>query len=238
MAPSVKKTYKNPHFKEYVDLANFKNYPGLFHDEDEVVITEKIHGTNFRAGWVPFTPNTLWRKFLKLIGWAPEWQFVFGSRRVQISEKFSYDGYYAKNVYAEAVMKYDLKRLIPKGMLVFGEIYGPTIQKGYNYGLKDERCLVVFDLMNSVDGTYLNATEFEAKMAELKLPKVPVLFRGQFQKAPIKMCIEGASVMAPEQKVREGCVIKSVSEEPCYIGRKLLKAINAEYLLSDPTEYH
>lgn len=234
----AKRTYKNPHFREYVDLANFKNYPELFQPEDEVVITEKIHGTNFRAGWVPFVPNTWWRRLQKWLGFAPNWVFVYGSRRVQISEKAGYDGFYEKNIYAEAVIKYKLEEVIPKGRLIFGEVYGTSIQKDYDYGLTNERRLIVFDVMDSQTGEYLDARESEVAIMRMGLPQVPTLFRGHFGKAPLKMLIEGSSILSSSQKVREGCVIKSVREEHSLIGRKMLKAINPAYLLSDPTEFH
>ena len=234
----AKKTYKNPNFKTYTKMANFKYYIELFKPEDEVVITEKVHGTNFRAGWVPFYANTLWRKVQKFLGLAPKWVFVYGSHNVQISEKMLYNGFYDKNVYAEAVIKYELQKHIPKGRVLYGEIYGSGIQKGYAYGLEEERRVVAFDLMNSETGEYLGWDEFAAEMMNVPVPVVPVLHLGKMGDADLTKCTEGRSVLAPPQKVREGCIVKSRVEEHCYAGRKALKVINAEYLLGDQTDYH
>lgn len=233
-----KRRHKNPNFKEYSSFENYKYYVDLFKPDDEVVITEKIHGTNFRAGWVPFHDNNLWRKLLKWTGLAPKWVFVYGSHRVQISEKPNYDGFYDQNVYAEAVVKYDLKKRIPKGLVVYGEIYGAGIQKNYDYGHKKDRGLVIFDIMDSQELKYQDWCDFRMWIRIMGLPTPPVLFEGKYGDCDIEKLIDGPSVLAPEQKVREGCVVKMQEEHQSIIGRKALKVINPEYLLKDTTEYH
>ena len=234
----TKHHHENPYFKKYTKFNNYKYYIDLFEPEEEVIITEKIHGTNFRAGWVPFHANTLWRKLLKLLGLAPKWTFVYGSHNVQISEKPTYKGFYEKNVYAETVVKYDLENIIPKGLVVYGEIYGAGIQKNYNYGLKEDRALTVFDIMDSETSEYLNRHDFEGWTKSMELPTPPTLHKGRFGKCSIEKLIDGPSVLAPEQKIREGIVIKTIEETKSIVGRKALKAINPEYLLKDNTEYH
>jgi hypothetical protein len=45
--------------------------------------------------------------------------------------------------------------------------------------------------------------------------------------------------MVPEQKVREGVVLRPVVETKCHIGRKVLKLISDDYLLrEDNTDFH
>ena len=58
--PTKKK--KNPLFDKYTNIENIKNYNKVFKDGDLVVITEKIHGTNFRAGHLQRYKNNLWGK--------------------------------------------------------------------------------------------------------------------------------------------------------------------------------
>ena len=43
---------ENPNFHIYHKFPNMKNVKGMFHEEDEVEITRKIHGTNSRYGIV------------------------------------------------------------------------------------------------------------------------------------------------------------------------------------------
>jgi hypothetical protein len=39
-------------FTNYTGIENYRNYPGAFSGGETIYITEKIHGTNFRAGYV------------------------------------------------------------------------------------------------------------------------------------------------------------------------------------------
>jgi len=147
-----------------------------------------------------------------------------------------YDGFYDKNVYAEIVKKYDLENRIAKGDVIYGEIYGAGIQKGYDYGLKDSRDLVVFDIQRN--GKYLDFADFiNSVITKYNLPTPPHLFNGKFKDAPIEQLMQGPSILCPQQKVREGCVIKPLVEGTL-MPRKGAKVINPEYLLGDNTEFH
>ena len=42
----------HPLFQRYTDIENLRNYPETLVDGEEVVVTEKIHGTNGRIGYV------------------------------------------------------------------------------------------------------------------------------------------------------------------------------------------
>ncbi len=48
----VRKCKENESFKVYYKFPNSKNVKGMFTEDDEVQITRKLHGTNFRAGIV------------------------------------------------------------------------------------------------------------------------------------------------------------------------------------------
>jgi hypothetical protein len=67
---------------------------------------------------------------------------------------------------------------------------------------------------------------------------VPILYVGPFDIAKVKELTKGNSILAPSQKVREGVVVKSIENQECYIGRKMLKFISDEYLLKDQSEFH
>lgn len=229
----------NPHFHKYTDIANIKNFLLLFEPDEIVVATEKIHGTNFRAGYVPFVPVTIWEKVKAFFGFAPEFQFVFGSHNVQLQHKMLYDGFFDSNVYANAVKDYKLDKILKHGEVVYGEIYGDGIQKNYNYGLKDKKkALVVFDIMQ--DGAYLNRLDFLGRIKQLGLPTPPELYYGPYKDLDIARVVDGDSVFCIEQKVKEGAVIKPIIESRSYNGgsRKILKAINPQYLLKDNSDFH
>ena len=226
----------HPEFKKYTDLENIKYYPGVFQENEPVVVTEKIHGTNFRAGWLPFVPQSWWEKVKGYFGFNPEWEFVYGSRNVQLQRSpnavtwLQKKGRTEENVYEEAVRKYRLRDVLPKGTVVYGEVYGPDIQKGYHYGLKSsERKLAVFDIMEN--GKYLDADDTIICCRAMGVPHVPLIYAGPYNKEAVKAMAAGDSVLDPLQKVREGVVVKPVAEAVSACGRKILKVINDDYLL-------
>ena len=51
---AVKPKKTNPYFEKYTDIDNIKRHPDVFSEDIYVVATEKIHGTNFRAGYVRY----------------------------------------------------------------------------------------------------------------------------------------------------------------------------------------
>lgn len=232
----------NPHFRKYTDIENIKNYVHVFSEGEEVVCTEKIHGTNFRAGWVPYVAHTLWRKIVqRILGWfgrADEWEFVYGSRNIQLQDDPSKPTPDFGNVYLEIVKKYRLKEALPKGVVVYGEIYGDGIQKGYSYGLgSGQHDVVFFDGM--ADGAYESIYNFPLP-GILGLPVVPMLYRGPFSMEIAKSLSTGPSVLDPNTKVREGTVIRPVVEtQHPMLGRKILKFVSDEYLLkADMSDFH
>lgn len=233
------KRYKNPNFKEYTKIENFKWYPDLFKEGEEVVIQEKIHGSSFRAGYVEFHADTWWKKVKKFLKLAPEYEFVYGSHKVQLQNKPVYNGFYSENIYLGTVEKYELEKKLNYGEVIYGEIYGPKIQKDYHYGCQEgEYKLVLFDVQRH--GKYINHAEFVDFCHEVDLPYVPVEYVGPYTNAKeIKeKWVDGKSTLCPEQEVREGVVIKPLMEQHCYMGRKILKYKSDEFLMSAEDDTH
>lgn len=242
----IKKSVKkgNPNFKKYTDLNNFKYYPSLFKPGEDVYVSEKLHGTNFRAGWLLNDANTLWKKVLKLFGFLPQWEFCWGSRNVQIQIKGEHQGFKSEeqgcdfgDVYTRIVHEYDLKNKIPKGYTVFGEIVGHGVQKNYSYGCgPNEYKFYMFDVM--LDGKYLPYKDFKFLAQDMHLETVPELFVGPFSKDIVDSLRTGDSLVGG-QKVREGIVVKSAIEEDSSLGRKILKYINDDYYLAkNNSDFH
>jgi RNA ligase (TIGR02306 family) len=233
--PQRKKRDLNPNFHEYRDIPRLKNLPHAFKEGDPVVVTEKIHGTNFRAGWVKWEPRTLWQRVKAWFGYGQEYEFVYGSRRVQLQDKTSWGGFYQENVYSEIVRKYDLENKLVKGVVVYGEIYGDGIQKGYSYGCgPGEHKFACFDL--EIDGTEMSQSFTRNYAHSLGLPTVPVLYEGPYVHGSVVQLAAGPSVLAPSQAVREGVVCRSPAQG------QVVKIINEEYELlqakNDGTDYH
>jgi hypothetical protein len=163
-----------------------------------------------------------------------EWEWLVGSHNVQL------DPGGTGNVYSDTARTYDLKNKLKKGEQLFGEIYGPSIQKGYHYGLNDGQYgLAVFDLMKDEQWIEFDAMRNHVERLGIEVP--PVLFRGKFKDLNIDEMVLGDSVFRPAQKVREGLVLRTEKEtfSPAVKGnRKMLKCISPEYLLRDNTDFH
>jgi RNA ligase (TIGR02306 family) len=61
------KYHQNPNFKVYYKFPNQKNVPDMFTEEDEVVITRKLHGTNARYGIVRKKKERLFKEAIHAV---------------------------------------------------------------------------------------------------------------------------------------------------------------------------
>lgn len=234
--PAAKKDC-NPNFQKYTDIENIKNYVNVFSPGECVVVTEKIHGSNFRAGYVPTAPKTLWGKLKRFLRLAPQHEFVFGSRKEQLKNSMLLDYTNTGNAFADVTSDNGLKDKLRPGEVIYGEVYGWKIQKNYSYGCRPgERKLVVFDVQQ--DGRYLDSQDAYRRCLELGLNFVPILYVGPFDMELIRSMTEGDSILAPSQKVREGVVVKPVHERRAHMGRVVLKMISVEYDLGDQSGGH
>ena len=230
--------HQHPDFIKYTNINHLKNYPNAIEPGENVVVTEKIHGTNFRCGWLPTKPRTLWAKLLKFLKLTPEYEFVYGSHNIQLQDG-SKKQFYTENVYSQIINKYDLKAKL-RGMpnkIFFGEIFGPGIQKGYAYGRVDIE-VVFFDIYDVKDGRYLDYYDFKADCRQLGLNKTPVRQIGPWHPDYVSF-LENMPSLLGDQKYHEGFVVRTLTETNRHCGRVVLKHINPEYLLrKDNTEWH
>jgi len=218
----------NPHFDKYTDIENIKNFPNVFMYGELVVITEKIHGTNFRCGNLPRKSNWFNRK---------AYEFCYGSHNVQLGGGRGKHCFYGNDVYGKICEKLELDKKLPSGYMFYGEIYGKGIQD-LTYGL-DDISVRFFDIKDIKTGKYLDYSEFiEKTQIYCGLEVVPVLYIGTYSKDIVKQFTGGESSLAPDQ-LREGIVIRSIKERIEHMGRVILKSINEEYLLrKGGTENH
>ena len=233
------KKQSNPNFHKYTDIENFKWYPDLFKPDEMIYVTEKIHGTNFRAGYVPYHAGTWWKRLKQLLHVAPEYEFVYGSHNVQFQDSPRKKSFYGeslgKNVYAEAVEKYDLRNKLQSGEVIYAEIYGDGIQKGYLYSCQpNERKMAVIDL--KLDGEYVSHGTMLLFCGSRNLPAVPLDANIYYDKTRILKYVDAPSWLGRE--LREGVVIKPAVEEHTYMGRKILKWKSEKFLLEVNDDTH
>lgn len=241
-APNATKATKNRpnlNFTRYCDPENIKNYPSVFKGGDMVIVTEKIHGTNFRAGKVKHNwGSSWWQRFIRwVMGWfgVDEYEFAVGSRNVHLVG--GNPQYYEGNIYHRIAKRYNLAKILPESYTLYGEIYGDKIQD-LAYGLKDSAIdAVFFDLKKGEK--YAPWDEFVGFCSVHNLPMVPRLYEGPFNETLVATHTNGKSALCPTQ-IREGCVIKTTDEvNDLRIGRKILKSVSEAYLLrKDGTEFH
>jgi RNA ligase (TIGR02306 family) len=226
--------YQNPHFFKYKGIENYKNYNDLFSAEDYVIATEKIHGTNFRAGWVKKDPNVSIVAKLKRL-FTGQYEFVVGSHNVQLKPEL-------ENVYSNTARDLGLKEKLKNGEILYGEVYGPNIQKGYHYDKQDGQTgFVAFDIRLE-DQSWLSRTDFYERVETIGVTPAPILFQGDFKDLDIASEVLGNSILAPGQKVMEGIVVGLAREDKSIItknGRKVLKCLSPEYLMGkNNTDFH
>jgi len=224
----------NPNFGIYYKFPNIKNVKGMFTEEDEVEVSRKIHGTNARYGIVKKSKLPIWDKVKRLFGneWI-EYEYVYGSHNVEKGSDSQ--GFYGTDVWKTIADRYDIKEKlwsffkahkehykIKEGIIIYGEIYGPGIQKGYDYGLKETE-YAGFDV--TINGEYQATVRSFVIHNVLGLSHVPVLeFCNWSEDLLTKYTfdkIEGTKVP------HEGVVIKAVDGNR----HKVAKIINPDYLI-------
>jgi RNA ligase (TIGR02306 family) len=235
------KYHENPNFPVYYKFPNMKNVPDIFNEKDTVQITRKIHGTNARYGIVKKNKLSFWDKIKRFFRLADKWigyEFVVGSHNVEKGSDSQ--GFYDTNVWYEIADKYKIKEKLwdyikdysiyedaswpGTGVVLYGEIYGKGIQKGYDYGL-DELKFVGFDFVE--DGKYLDTLNTKLAIKDiLDLPHVEILYFGNWSqeiqdKFVFNNFIDGTKVP------HEGIVVKHMNGER----GKIAKVINPDYLI-------
>lgn len=229
------KYHQNPNFHVYYKFPNQKNVPDMFNEEDEVVITRKLHGTNARYGIVRKKKLSLWDQVKMLFGnhWTA-FEYVYGSHNVEKGSDSQ--GFYDTDVWKTVANNYDIRSKLwahvkdtyepldlTEGVVIYGEIYGAGIQKNYEYGLTDVK-FAGFDV--EVDGVYQPYINETVHFDCLQLPQVELLYKGYWSKEEqdkyvFDNYIEGTKVP------HEGVVVKSVTGDR----RKVSKVINPSYLI-------
>ena len=229
------KYHQNPNFHVYYKFPNLKNVPELFTEEDEVVITRKLHGTNARYGIVKKKKLSLMDRVKKFFGnkWV-YFEYVYGSHNVEKGSDSQ--GFYSSDVWRTVADEYKIKEklwdyvktyFIPQhlgsGVVIYGEIYGHGIQKNYEYGLNDFK-FAGFDV--EINNEYKDFSVERGIFNTLDLPTVEVLYKGNWSKEEQDKHVFGNFIEGTKVP-HEGIVIKGVSGDR----HKVAKVINPDYLI-------
>lgn len=229
----------HPAFHRYYDMENLRNYPELFREGEEVVATEKIHGTNVRLGVV----------------WNPghSCQLAAGSHRMRRKEFCPETN---KRCIYWGCLSDGIKDLLwslsggfnqQKNVVLFGELYGDRVQDmGYGHA-PGKTSFVAFDI--AVNGLYLDHDQKACLFEQFSIPAAPVLYRGPFNFSALCELAEGPTTVCDPANVRgfsgrEGIVITTARERTGdaygkFFSRAQAKLVSFAYhSRKDGTEYH
>lgn len=233
------------HLTVNYDIENFKAFPTVLQDHEEVVITEKLHGTFCQVVIVPEKDAN---------------ENMFHGRILVASKGLGAQGLCFKaneqnetNVYVRALKASGLfDKLLnqfsvffgengPIPFFVLGEVYGPGVQDGFSYG--NDLKFRVFDMGYGYRGEqrYLNWNMVKENTKLLKVETVPELYVGPFSKEKMLELTSGKETVSGESKhMREGVVVKPTTERRDFnLGRVILKSVSEEYLTrKGGTEYN
>jgi RNA ligase (TIGR02306 family) len=223
--------HHHPDFHKYTSINHLKKYYEAIPEGTPVWNTEKLHGTNFRAGWLPFVPRTFFQKVKNILGLSQKWEFVYGSHNVQLMDGKGKNAF-AGNVYKRIVDKEKLRDIIPKGQVWYGEIIGGSIQTGYSYGYMEHGIAVRwFDIID--EDKYLDFDFTAAIVENLGQVMVPYEYVDCFTHNWMLQLLEAKHLPSEiDNKTQvEGFVIRPLKETSFYGGRLILKALTDTYLL-------
>lgn len=204
-------------FAKYTDIESLRKelYSSAFRIGEEVILTEKIHGAN--------------------------WRCVFSSKRDELfvgsrtmnkrrPENLSSSQWWGM------IEKYDIEEKLQsndsfKDLILFGEVYGQV--GGFSYGTRGRSQLMLFDVFDLKSMRYLDYDVAKSIAKELGVPWVPELCRvhwdGLQELLPLA---EGKSTVVGAENIREGFVIRPLVERfESNVGRLILKIHGQGFLL-------
>jgi len=195
----------------YYDIEGLRKYVNQLMDNEPIVLTEKLNGSNFSAC---FDGEKLWvksRNFYKKEDPEDMWWDV--ALRMGLKEK---------------LVQFPMK-------IFFGELVGQV--KGFRYDAKiDKGSLLTkvcfFDVCDAKTGRYHDYDETVSMVTGLGLEMVPELYKGPWLGKEMYQYAEGKSTLS-DKTIREGFVLRTLKErfEPRLQSRFITKLIGEGYNL-------
>lgn len=207
---------QHPMFVEYTDIENLRHYPEVFQPGEQVYVTEKIHGTNCRLGFVRDLDS--------------EWMQVAGSRTMQRRRAEGSVYWFPWGIDGVRTLLEEIKTTASVNVILFGEVYGKV--QAMRYGLPNGLGFRAFDLM--VDGRFLDQEDFATYCHRHGVDMAPGLYAGAYSLDKIAELSKGRSVIPGADHIREGVVVKPARErrDP-KTGRVILKYVSDDYLCGE-----
>ena len=234
-------------FDKYTSIENFKNYPRALQEGESVRITCKIHGSNWRAGFVNGKKRgELWTKlkfsfFQKIVLFIKslfgnkvaslalnDMHYAVGSHRTARKEDDLND---YSNLSRDLNVKEKLAKIVKESgakqhFIVYGELYGKGVQT-LVYDAENTKKLRLFDV--KIDHVFQTFEYVEKIASILGIETVPILYRGPYSRDKVMSLRDGKDPIG--NHIREGVVVTAEPERSDRgVGRVIIKFISDEYL--------
>ena len=223
------------------DVQNWKSYPDILREGEEVIFTEKLHGTCTIIAILPYKdahPEAFGERKNVLI-----FSKGLGAKGLAFkNNERNKDNLYARATRALVARINEVQRdttgvVVPN--FILGETFGPGVQDlTYGNGVGFRVFAAAYGYRG--DQRYQNWSFVEGSFkAQFNFETVPVLYRGPFSVAAMREHTDGKTAMGADH-IREGIVmVPAVERTDPRIGRVCLKSVSADYLTrKNGTEYN
>jgi len=230
------------------DIENFRKFPNLIHEGEEVVFAEKLHGTFCCVGVMPDLDEDGNRLSVSSKG--------LGASGLAFRYKHPDN---VANIYCRIANKLETQLIEAIGnnsepIFILGEIFGNGVQD-LTYGCSaGEVHFRAFDVYVGTrdNGHFLSDKDLEQFLVNVNIPRVPVLYRGPFSREVLNQYTNGKETFSGKSAcIREGIVMRPVEERTVassrnpdkfdgVFGRVQLKSVSDAYLFrkGNATEFN
>lgn len=201
------------------DIEDVKKWPDVLEEGEDVVMTEKIHGTWCCFGWHPDHGPIVTSKGMSSQGLV-----------LKINEA-NEDNLYVRawNAYLPLIRGM-FNMVAGDPFYLLGEIYGPGVQSMHYDRQGRDPGFRVFDcyLGSPQLGEYLDPEDL-LNLINPRFAMPPVVYRGPFSVEAMLEATDGRSLIGDH--MREGVVIRPMIERRHdELGRVILKSVSGDYL--------
>lgn len=222
------------------DIENFKRFSSVLNLGEEVVMTEKCHGTFAMFGFMSHD--------MCLAGENEAAHMIVSSKGLAAKGlAFKLDAEAnLNNIYCRTAKNLNLFQKVKdifsldRSVFILGEIFGPGVQD-LAYGKTVQFRIFDIYLGTPGEGRFLNDSELDDACIQLGVSRVPVLYRGPFSLEVLEAHTTGKETVSGQSThVREGVVVRPVMERVWdgdsilgslpLGGRVQLKSVSEDYL--------
>jgi RNA ligase (TIGR02306 family) len=221
-----------PDMLKWIEIENLKRFPDVFEVGEQVIATEKVHGTCFCLSSVGG------ETFISSKGMAEQ-----GLALVKDENNLYWSAAIAHNLPEIAnriAHNFDATRVA-----IYGEVYGAGVQD-LHYGKSAKQGkpgFVVFDIRIELAGelAWVAADLLPLLASQYGLPTAPILYSGPFDLEALTLVASGLeTISGTGAHIREGIVIRPARNRDSSVlkGRAIAKLVSDDYLTrSGGTEY-